>query len=110
MSPTTEAFVKVELPSTISAPAKACLEICEPIAGNIYTSSKHSRGYPCCNQYDPDLARIKHLLRVSEKACSVRIEVFQALTFFRIFEDPIDRGKIIIADPAPGALGIPVQS
>lgn len=43
-----------------------------------------------------------------DTACA-RVQVSQALTFFGIFEDPVDSGEVIIAYSSPRPLDIPVQ-
>lgn len=109
MSPTAKAFVQVKLATVRSTLAISCLKITQPIACYIYGSSENTGQEPSAYQYNPNLASINHLVNMAYETCSAGVKHPQSLTFLRIFEYPVNRSKIVIANSAARTLQIPIQ-
>lgn len=55
------------------------------------------------------MASIEKLSRVTQKAITSGEELPQTLSFFRIFENPIDSCQVVVAHTPPGSFNIPID-
>lgn len=109
VAPATEVPVEIKPSSPRAALAIASLEIPQPITCDINASRNDANCNSRGDQYNPDISCIDKLANISCNTVSARIQHSLPLSFFRVFEDPIDRREIIVPYSSPWPFNVPIE-